>query len=282
MSIDLIKQRLAEFRPVDKEHELQAVKEIVQEVALCALARQDFFKHAAFMGGTCLRILHKLPRFSEDLDFVLLTPDSSFSWSSMLGLLAREFEAYDLRLEVKDRSKADQAVKKAFLKEDSFGRVLQLTYERRKSDSPKIIVKLEVDTNPPANAVHESRIVRFPFPFSVTAHDLPSLFAGKCHALLCREYVKGRDWFDFLWYISRDVKPNFSLLKSALMQQGPWKDQDVSPDSHWLKTELHHKIDTIDWQRAQGEVLPFVYGNYRESLRDWKKDFFHMNVDLLA
>jgi len=280
MSVQLIQKRLENYNSATKEGELNAIKEIVQEIALCALSRTDFFKQAAFMGGTCLRIVHDLPRFSEDLDFALVSPDTSFQWEPILHRLALEFETYDLHLETKERSQADQAVKKAFLKEDSFGKVLELTHQRQRSDPQKILVKLEIDTNPPAGAQYESKMVRFPFPYSIQAHDLDSLCAGKCLAMLCRQYIKGRDWFDFLWYISQGINPNLDLLTSGLNQNGPWQGQEITATTTWLQQALHSKIDTIDFDEAQREVLPFVSGAHRQSLGSWNRDYFHSSVDL--
>ena len=280
MSIQLIQKRLVEYKCKTKEAEFNALKEIVQEIALCALSRTEFFKQAAFMGGTCLRIVHDLPRFSEDLDFALVSKDTAFRWEPLLHRLALEFEAYDLQLETKDRSEASTAVKKAFLKEGSFGKVLELNYDRNGADSKKIVIKLEVDTNPPLGACYESKMVRFPFPFSIRAHDLPTLCGGKCLAILLRKYVKGRDWFDLLWYIARKTAINFSLVSSGLNESGPWKGQDIEITSTWMKEALHNKIDTIDFEQARQEVRPFLSGIYLQSLDSWSPEFFHANIDL--
>lgn len=191
-----------------------------------------------------------------------------------------EFETYDLQLEIQDRSDASSAVKLAFLKDDSFGKVLQLTYERKKSDLQKLLIKLEVDTNPPAAAKCESLMVRFPFPFSVRAHDLPSLCAGKCLALLCRKFHKGRDWFDFLWYISQSVVPNFEMLSKGIEQHGPWKGQILDVNGQWLSRALHAKVDEVDWDVAKNEVRPFLSGPDIANLKNWNKDYFHSSIDL--
>lgn len=281
MSIDIIQNRLKSYNLPSKESELNAIKEIFQEIALCALSRTDFFKNAAFMGGTCLRILHGLPRFSEDLDFSLLEPNSTFRWSPLLERLSIEFQTYDLHLEILDRSDFPDVVKKAFLKDDSFGRALQLTYERKKSDIQKVTIKLEIDTNPPSGAQSESLMVRFPFPFSVRAHDLPSLCAGKCLALLCRKFHKGRDWFDLLWYLSRSVHPNLEMVSKGIEQHGPWQGQAISVSEQWLLQELHTKVNEIDWHAAGNEVRPFLTGPDLANLKNWSKDYFHGSVDLL-
>ncbi|MCB1135994.1 MAG: nucleotidyl transferase AbiEii/AbiGii toxin family protein, partial [Chlamydiia bacterium] len=205
MNSAILQDRLAQYQPRDKLEELRAVKEIAQEIALAGLCRAGLFEQASFQGGTCLRIVHRLSRFSEDLDFALHNADATFHWPCLFRELEEEFRSFGLHLEASDRSQANQAVKKAFLKEDSFGQVLKLNFPRLRSDPQKVLIKLEVDTNPPSHCTSQISYIDFPYPFSVTCHDLSSLFAGKCHALLCRGFVKGRDWFDFLWYVSRET-----------------------------------------------------------------------------
>ena len=127
----------------------------------------------------------------------------------------------------------DQAVRMAFVKDDSLGNLLHLNYKPATGPLRKLRIKLEVDTNPPAGASFETKYLDFPFPSAVCVFDLPSLFAGKIHALLCREYLKGRDWYDFIWYTARKTPVNYTLLSSALGQMGPWKGQVVQADRSW-------------------------------------------------
>ncbi len=155
-----------------------AFKEIAQELSLLALSRAGFFNKAAFLGGTCLRILHSLPRFSEDLDFSLFEMDPHFKWAPYLEEICEEFKSYGLSLQVKDRPEAKGAVRKAFLKEDSFGQVLQLSYQRTRDDTQVAQIKLEIDTNPPRTAEYEPQVLPFPVPYSLTAHQLPTLFSA--------------------------------------------------------------------------------------------------------
>jgi len=138
MSIKIIEERLKEYTPTSQQDELNAVKEIVQEIALCALARSGLFKMAAFQGGSCLRIVYHLNRFSEDLDFILLKPDRLFVWEPFLKVLKMEFELYALEFQIIDRSKADKAIKMAFLKDNSFGKVFILKHPRSISDKQTI------------------------------------------------------------------------------------------------------------------------------------------------
>lgn len=174
MEIKAIEERIREYQPSGTQEELNAFKEIVQEIVLSALSRAEFFKQAAFQGGTCLRIVHGLNRFSEDLDFVLFQPNPNFKWSQFFHEIELEFKGYGFRLEVKDRSKVGDTVKKAFLKENSFGQVLKLIYERVRSDVQIVNIKLEVDTNPPMGSNFENKVINFPEPFSIVVQDLPS------------------------------------------------------------------------------------------------------------
>lgn len=282
MSIKIIEERLKEYAPTSQRDELNAIKEIVQEIALCALDRSDFFKIAAFQGGSCLRIVHHLNRFSEDLDFILHEPDKSFVWEPFLKSLQLEFKLYALEFHIIDRSKADNAIKMAFLKDNSFGKVLILTHPRSSSDKQSIQIKLEIDTNPPAGSNFQSHFLNFPYPFSIVAQDLPSMFASKIHALLCRPYVKGRDWFDFVWYISKTVTPNYTHLQKAVEQVGPWKNQIVNISKDWIIAELNKKIESINWVEAKKDVENFLRIHERQGLDVWGYDFFLTMVKRFA
>ena len=139
--------------------------------------------------------------------------------------LQLEFKQFGFEFEIIDRSQADRAVKQAFFKDSSFGKVLLFAHPRSPADQQTIKIKLEIDTNPPAGANFETHLIDFPNTFSIISNDLPSLFSGKCLALLCRQYIKGRDWFDFAWYVSRKVVPNFVYLTQGLNQIGPWENK---------------------------------------------------------
>lgn len=281
MSLNIIQERLKAYDCQSKQEELQAMKEMAQEIALAGLARTDFFKHAAFQGGTCLRICHQLQRFSEDLDFILIK-GGPFAWATYLQQLPLEFSAYGLHLDIRDRSEASGPIKSAFIKEHSFGKILSFKYPRAISDSQIIRIKLEIDTNPPSGSHFESRIIPFPFPYSVVTQDLPSLFGGKCHALLCRPYVKGRDWYDFLWFISHRISVNETLLKNAVQQVGPWQGKEMIINTAWLKDALKQRIKTIQWEKAQQEVIPFLRQRETEQLNSWNTEFFLQCVDTIA
>lgn len=254
--------------------ELNAFKEIAQEIALLGLSRTDFFKHAAFQGGTCLRIVYGLPRFSEDLDFILFKKDNQFAWKHFLEEIKIEFSSFGFTLEVKDRSEADSIVKKAFLKENSFGKLLKLSYSRDRGETQSISIKLEIDSNPPSGSIFEPKLVEFPIPFSIVTQDLPSLFSSKLHALLCRKFVKGRDLFDFIWYATKKTDINYDFLQAALFQHGPWMGQKQRIDTSWLRRELTKKFRAIDWEVAKRDMRIFLKDRDLSSLDLWGRDFF--------
>ena len=274
MSVRMIQDRLNGYGCRSTLEEEQALREITQEIVLAGLARTDFFRQAGFQGGTCLRVFHGLDRFSEDLDFALQSPDATFVLSPYLDALAKELTAYGFALELDDRSRADRSVRVAFVKDDSLGSLLQMNYRPATGPLRKLRVKLEVDTNPPAGALLETRYLDFPSPSAVRVLDLPSLFAGKLHALLCREYLKARDWYDFVWYTSRRTPINHALLSSALVQLGPWQGQPLRTDRDWCVQQLRARIEATDWTQARNEVRRFVRSNELPSLDVWSRDFF--------
>ena len=274
MSIKIIQERLDSYGCRSQQEEANALREITQEVALAALSRTDFFKKAAFQGGTCLRVFYSLDRFSEDLDFILKKPDMDFQLEPYLKPLAVELHAYGYHLEIVDRSKAGQAVKKCFLKDDSLGKLLFLQHAKGAAGRSKIKIKFEVDANPPAGSDFENKFLDYPFAFAVTAQDLPSLFAGKSHALLCREYGKGRDWYDFIWYVSRKVKINFTFLSNALNQVGPWAGQNVPVDKNWYHKEMKKKILSVAWPEIAAEMSRFLKPEALATLKVWDREFF--------
>ncbi len=274
MSVEIIQERLASYGCASSLEEEQALREISQEIILAGLGRTDFFTRAGFHGGTCLRIFHGLNRFSEDLDFALLAPSDMFRLSPYLEQVRDELTAYGYALEVDDRSQSGQTVQKAFLKDQSLGSVLRLDYRPRTGPMRKLRIKLEVDTKPPIGATYAMPVLDYPFPSGVRVFDLPSLYAGKLHALLCRDYLKGRDWYDFIWYTARRAPINHALLSSALDQQGPWAGSTPATDNAWCVTELTTAIEAIDWPKARDDVRPFLKPVELPSLDLWTSEFF--------
>ncbi len=281
MSVQLIQDKLANYQCSSEQEESLALKEMMQEIALAALSRGDFFKRAAFQGGTCLRIFHGVQRFSEDLDFILTKPEKNFQWDSYLKAMEMEFKAFGLDLKVEDRSKAEGTIKKAFLKDDSFGKVLILKHRPRDRKPKMIKIKFELDTNPPLGSEVATRYLDFPFVAAVTTQDLPSLFAGKSHALLCRVYPKGRDWYDFTWYVGQKTKLNWEFLSHACDQQGPWQGQKMQIKKDWYLEEVGKKIQSLDWKQIKEDVARFLRPRELSSLEIWNKDFFFDRLDKL-
>lgn len=279
--IDLLRQRLQSQAAGNAVQEEQALKEILQELALYALWRGGFFQIAAFQGGTSLRILHGLPRFSEDLDFILLKPDPAFQWSHYFETLTTVLAQFGVSCELTDRSRMDKAVRQAMIKDDSIGRQLDLSFFDA-DNARKLKVKLEIDTNPPAGTGTGWHFLDFPLDFEVCAQDLPSNYALKLHALLCRPYLKGRDWFDFAWYCKQKTRPNLPHLAHALNQTGPWKSQTISIDIQWLADALTAKIRTINWPLAAQDVAPFLPPAEQISLALWSERFFADKVNRLV
>lgn len=282
MNIQSIQQRLESYGSLTSIDEHQALREITQEVVLAALGRRDFFRYALFHGGTCLRVFHGLNRFSEDLDFVLREPRPDFRLLDHLLPLADEMASFGYRLEITQRDKVDRAVQKAFLKDDSLGGLLTLRHANQTGRAPAIKVKLEVDTNPPEGGTRESRYLDFPFVSSVATQDLPTMFAGKVHALLCRDYIKGRDWYDLLWFTGRRTGINCDYLASALNQYGRWKGQRIQVDPSWVSIMLDKKIRTLDFKAVVADVRRFVRPNELPSLELWSPELFLSRLDRLS
>ena len=274
MSTKMIQEKLDSYGCKTAIEEEQAIREITQEIALAALGRTDFFNNAIFHGGTCLRIFYGLNRFSEDMDFVLRQPNSNFDLKPSLNALILELEAYGYRIEIVDRTSSRSAIKKAFLKDNSLGKLIKLHFAGQKGPLRKIQIKFEVDTNPPPGGAIEQKYLDFPFISSVITYSPSSLFAGKIHALLCREYLKGRDWYDFLWYTAQKSPVNFELLSASLKQIGPWKNENIKVDDIWIKEKLENKIKSINWHSVAEDVKRFIKTDELPSLALWSESLF--------
>lgn len=270
---DIIQRKLDAYKARTEQDEENALKEITQEVCLYGLAKSGFFEKAAFQGGTCLRIVYGLDRFSEDLDFALVKPDKNFELSPYLKKTSDLMEAYGYGMEVSGKESEGDNVKTRFLKDDSFKK--NLTFKHLSDTRKKINIKVELDSNPLLYATGQPKFLDFPTDYSIRCHDPGSLFAGKIHALLCRNFIKGRDWYDFNWYISEKIQPNYKLLEAALIQQGPWKDQSFTIEREWLVKVLSEKINSIHWKQTIEDVSKFLQPEKRQEVeRLWSVDFF--------
>ena len=258
---------------------VNALREILQEVALLGLWRSKFFEHAAFYGGTSLRVLYGLDRYSEDLDFSLLNPDRSFSLETYGQALKREINSFGFQIEFERKRKSQSTlIESAFLKSNTRQQliVIEASEELLRDLHPlsNMKIKLDVDIDPPGGFFTETRYVLQPFPFSIRTFSLPDLFAGKLHAVLCRRWklrVKGRDWYDLVWYISRHPEVRLSHLESRMRQTNDYFEEEPLSAAH-LQLLLRIAIDSLDIVKARDEVAPFVRDH--RSLDIWSRDFF--------
>lgn len=276
---ELIRKMLPSPLPATSGGLIVALREIMQSVALLGLWRAKFFNEAAFYGGTALRILYGLNRFSEDLDFSLLKTDTGFDFSRFKNALENECKAFgfDVRFETRPKTTIT-AIESAFLKANTYVQMLVV-------DAPEELlagihhqavlkIKLEVDTNPPTGFNTEMKYVFSPLQFAVRTCDLPSLFAGKLHALLCRKWknrVKGRDWYDFAWYVSNHPAVNIFHLEQRMRDSGHY-NLSTRLDKSMVMQFIENAIDQLDVNLAREEVTPFFEDT--RGLEIWSKDFF--------
>lgn len=274
-----ISQMLSKYRRKSLEDHENALKEIIQQIALLGLWRVKFFERAAFYGGTALRIFYGLERFSEDLDFSLFSPDKKFEIDRYCDFVKAELEGFGFTVDVRKKEKlATSAVQSAFIKTGTMNNLIMIkTPEqivKRVSINRVIKVKMEVDIDPPAGFKTEAKYLLQPIPFSVLVYKLPDLFAGKLHAILCREWksrVKGRDWFDLVWYIGRDVPVRLLHLEQRMRQTGHL-DGGISLNRELLIELLNDKIEKVDFASAKKDVLPMLKDV--SSVEIWSKEFF--------
>lgn len=277
---DIIQTRLERYAVTTEVEQEYAIKEITQEFILYALYHAGFFEVAAFQGGTALRVVHGLRRFSEDLDFALHEADQDFRLDGFLERARVFLSSFGYSLEVIGKEKIERAAQSRFLKQNSLGKIFELRHQRDSRRSIKI--KVEVDTHPALGATTQTHVLDFPLDFPLIVFDLPSLFASKSHALLCRPYVKGRDWYDFAWYASQSVPINATLLQNALKQMGPWKGKDIEVNRSWYLKQMGKKIAEIPWEEIKRDVAPLLLASDREQLKLWSEAYFMQKLEKLV
>ena len=245
--------------------DLKAKYEVIQQIALAGLYRAGFFEHAAFYGGTCLRIFHGLQRFSEDMDFSLLTEEPDFRFDKFFPAVIREFEIAGRTVEISKKDKQNfSKVESAFLKDTTD--VYNLSFQHEKG----LKIKIEVDTEPPLLFHTEQKLSLLPFSFMTRCFSLPDLFAGKMHALVFRTWknrVKGRDWYDFEWYVRQGIKLSWTHLHERILQ---FNGEDISLPQ--FMPLLEQRLANTDIKMVKADVEPFVI-NPRE-LEIWSNDYF--------
>ena len=273
----MIKEWIETYEPKNIQDTEQALREIMQEIALAGLYRANFFKHAAFYGGTALRIFHELNRFSEDLDFSLLKKDTDFEFDVYFKSIVDEFQALGIKVSLNQKIKSSiSTIDSAFLKSDTLWSelIFEDTIPQIKlSTKPSIKIKLEIDTNPPLQFGTENKLLTRPFSFYVNCFTIPDLFAGKMHALLFRKWtirVKGRDWYDMEWYIKKGVKLNLTHFCQRAIESGDWSQESMTKNQ--LHDLLETKINSIDIDRVKQDVIRFIANP--QDLAIWSREYF--------
>ena len=276
---EAVKSMLAKYAPETGEKAIQALREILQEITLLGLSRAKFFEHGAFYGGSAMRILYGLNRFSEDLDFSLLAPNDPFNLHRYEEAVVRELQGFGFEAEFTPKKKtADSAIQSAFLKANTRESLLAIGVAQDLIDripgNQKVKIKVEVDTDPPPHFSTEVHTLYTPIPFSVKAYSLEDLFAGKMHAVLFRRWesrVKGRDWYDLVWFVSRNARLNLTHLEHRMRATGGWnKDSDLSEAE--FRSLCQTRIESLDVVGARRDVEVFLHDP--RSIELWSRDFF--------
>ena len=274
----ILEQMVEAYQPKNNEEKRNVVKEVMQEITLCALSKAGFFDVAAFYGGTALRIFYGLDRFSEDLDFSLMTKNKDFDLSTYVPSLKRIVQSFGLNVEVEIKHKTlDSAIQSAFLKGDTIEQFL-LFYPNDLvtgiNKNEKVKIKFEIDTMPASLATYETKYRLLPMPYSIKLYDEASLFSGKIHAVICRSWksrVKGRDLYDYVFYLTRNTKFNLDHLREKLIESH-YISQEDKFDVDFVKALLIARFNKIDFNDAKKDVLPFIKDT---SILDiWSKEFF--------
>ena len=268
----IFEQMLSKYPVTTDKDRRNAIYEVMQQITLAALYRGGFFDKAAFYGGTCLRIFHKLERFSEDMDFSLLISDASFKFEDYFPAIVEEFKTVGRTVIITKKDKSNFGkVESAFLKDDT--EVYDVAFQTEKS----LKIKMEVDTVPPMKFQTEQKLLLQPFSFMTRCITLPDLYAGKMHALVFRAWknrVKGRDWYDFEWYVRNGVKLDFNHLQERIREFN-----GIEMDKETFIKQLKERLSSADIQSVKQDVEPFIKN--QASLEIWSNDYFLQLADMI-
>ncbi len=272
---NIFDQMLARYEIRTNDDYTNALHEVMQQISLAGLYRGGFFNKAAFYGGTCLRVFYQLKRYSEDMDFSLLQADSHFKLEDYFEPIAAEFKALGREVVINKKEKKQQSnVESAFLKDDTAIYNLQFRTEQR------VKIKIEVDVNPPTGFTTDHKLLLLPYSFMTRCYTLPDLYAGKMHALLFRNWktrVKGRDWYDFEWYVRNDVPLNFNHFCQRTYQFGSLPKGELTKDS--FKQLLKEKIEKTSIDMVKSDVRPFIRN--QDEIDIWSTDYFLQLIDMM-
>lgn len=262
---EIFNQMLSGYDITTEQQKRNAIFEVNQQVILAGLYNGGFFNEAAFYGGTCLRIFHGLQRFSEDMDFSLLAPNENFDFTQYFQPIIDQFALVGREVEIRKKDKKNFGkVESAFLKDNTD--VYDITFQTEKS----VKIKIEVDTQPPLKFKTEQKLLLLPQSFMTRCFTLPTLFAGKMHALVYRAWknrVKGRDWYDFEWYVRHNIPLDFTHLSERALQ---FNQEELDKETFLQK--LNERLATADINQVKADVFPFVR-NPKE-LDIWSNDYF--------
>ena len=262
---EIFNQMLSGYDITTEQQKRNAIFEVNQQVILAGLYNGGFFNEATFYGGTCLRIFHGLQRFSEDMDFSLLAPNENFDFTQYFQPIIDQFALVGREVEIRKKDKKNFGkVESAFLKDNTD--VYDITFQTEKS----VKIKIEVDTQPPLKFKTEQKLLLLPQSFMTRCFTLPTLFAGKMHALVYRAWknrVKGRDWYDFEWYVRHNIPLDFTHLSERALQ---FNQEEL--DSETFLQKLNERLAAADINQVKADVLPFVR-NPKE-LDIWSNDYF--------
>lgn len=262
-----------------------ALKEIIQQTALVGLWRAGFFEHAAFYGGTALRIFYGLQRFSEDLDFTLLKKQPNLNFSKYFTAIKEELLSMGFTVDILKKIKKNESnIESAFLKGDTAANIIQVGAPKDIVDIiPKgktVKIKFEVDTDPPGTFETENKFLLEPIPCSVKLISPSYLFAGKMHALLFRKWqerVKGRDWYDLVWFVKKEIPLKLNHLQKRMIQSKNIEKVELTEED--LKRLYKSSVDNLNIENAKRDVIPFI----KESaeLDVWSKEFFTQLYEII-
>jgi predicted nucleotidyltransferase component of viral defense system len=273
----MIKEWIEEYNPQNEEEILSALREIMQKITLAGLSRTDFFVKATFYGGTALRVFYGSDRYSEDLDFSLLKPDSNFSIEPYFKAVLDEFKSLGLTVSIRGKKKTKQtAIDSAFLKAETIWQEIVLEdiiKETGVRSNKSLKIKIEVDRQPPLNFKTEEKLLLRPFSFYVKCFTKPSLFAGKMHALLFRKWktrVKGRDWYDLEWYIKKGIPLDVNHFLTRAKDTNDWKDDSISNEQ--IIELLDTKIKSVSFSSIKEDVVRFIKND--DVLNIWSPEYF--------
>lgn len=265
-------EMVAAYNPQNATQKTNAQHQVMQQIVLAGLQKGGFFEHAAFYGGTCLRIFHGLPRFSEDMDFTLVEKNPAIHLENYFQPIREVFALTGKDVVITKKEKLHFGrVESAFLKEDTTA--YDIAFQTEKT----IKVKIELDTNPPLLFDMEQKLMMQPYSTMIRCLTLPDLFAGKMHALVFRNWktrIKGRDWYDFEWYIRHNIPLHFAHLQERIRE---FNGQEVTRDE--FMHLLRERLANANISQVKEDVLPFV--NNPSELDIWSNEYFGLLADRL-